>query len=85
MKPFLWSVPFKLFFVGFLLVFVGFVFVVIAGFVSGGWAGVVWILPFPPIVVGAGWPYPVWALVLTVILTVLGIVLFVFIRKRVRV
>lgn len=51
-------------------------------FLSGGSAGVVWVLPFPPILLGVGWPYPVWAVVLTVVLTVVGVVLFVLFRRK---
>ncbi|MFQ6065515.1 MAG: DUF131 domain-containing protein [Candidatus Bathyarchaeia archaeon] len=53
-------------------------------FLSGGSAGVVWVLPFPPIIWGVGWPYPVWAVSLTVALTVVGVVLFVLFRRRAR-
>lgn len=84
MKPFLWSMPFRLFFFGFLLMFVGIVLVMFAGFLSGGSAGVVWIFPFPPIVLGVGWPYPVWAIILVFVLTVLGIVVFVLFRREAR-
>jgi uncharacterized membrane protein len=73
--------PFKLFFLGFLLTFMGVVLVMIAGSLSGDSAGFVWVLPFPPVVFGVGWPYPVWVIVLVVALTVVGIVLFVLLRK----
>jgi uncharacterized membrane protein len=75
-------VPFKLFFLGFLLTFVGVVLVMVSGFLSGDSAGFVWILPFPPVIFGVGWPYPVWVILLVIALTVVGIVLFVLFRKQ---
>jgi len=84
MKPFSWSMPLKLFLLGFLLAFVGIVFVMVAGFFSGGSGGLIWVLPFPPIIFGVGWPYPVWAVVLVVALTALGVVLFVLFRRQAR-
>jgi len=83
-KPFSWSVPLELFYVGFLLLFVGIVLVMVAGFVSGGSAGFVWILPFPPMVLGGGWSYPVRAAVFTIVLTAVGVVLLVLFRERAR-
>ena len=83
-EPFTWSVPLKLFLLGFLLTFVGVVLLMIAGFLSGGSAGFIWILPFPPIIFGAGWPYPIWAIALAVVLTALGVVLFVLLRRQMR-
>ncbi len=80
----LWSVPFKLFFLGFLLTFVGVVLLMVSGFLSGDSAGFVWVLPFPPVVFGVGWPYSVWVIMLVIALTVVGIVLFVLLRKEVR-
>ena len=84
MKPFSWAMPLRLLFFGFLLMFVGIVLVVIAGFLSGGSAGFVWILPFPPIILGAGWPYPIWVVIFAVAITALGIVLFILLRKEAR-
>ena len=74
--------PLKLFFLGFLLTFVGIVFVMIGGFLSDGSAGFVWILPFPPVIVGDGWFYPLWAILFAVAVTALGIILFVLFRKQ---
>jgi len=74
--------PFKVFFLGFLLTFVGIVLVMIAGFLSDGSAGFVWILPFPPIVVGDGWSYPLGAVVFAVAVTVLGVILFILFGKH---
>ena len=84
MKSFSWLMPLKIFFLGFLLMFFGVVLVMIAGFVSGGSVGFVWVLPFPSIVLGAGWPYLSWAIILAVALTALGIVLFILFRIRAR-
>ena len=74
--------PLKLFFLGFLLTFVGIVLVMIAGFLSDGSAGFVWVLPFPPIVVGDGWSYPLWAVLFAVAVTALGVILFILFRKQ---
>jgi len=74
--------PLKLFLLGFLLTFVGIVFVMVAGFLSDGSAGFVWILPFPPVIVGDGWSYPLWAILFAVAVTALGIILFVLFRKQ---
>lgn len=82
-KPLSWSMPLKLFYVGFLLMFVGVVLVMVSGFVADGSSGFVWIFPFPPIVFGGGWSYPVWVAVFAVVLTAVGVVLFVLWRKRV--
>lgn len=81
-KAFSWSMPLSLFFLGFLLTFVGMVFVMIADFVSDGSAGFVWILPFPPILVGDGGFYPLWAILFAVAIIVLGVILFVLFRKH---
>ena len=81
-KAFSWSMPLRLFFLGFLLMSVGIVLVMIAGFLSDGSAGFVWVLPFPPIVVGDGWSYPLWAVIFAVAVTALGVILFVLFRKQ---
>ena len=81
-KSFSWSMPLRLLFLGFLLMSVGIVLVMIAGFLSDGSAGFVWVLPFPPIVVGDGWSYPLWAVIFAVAVTVLGLILFVLFRKQ---
>jgi uncharacterized membrane protein len=81
-KPFAWLMPLKLFFLGFLLTFVGIMFVLIAGFLSGDSVGFIWILPFPPIIVGDGWSYPLWAILFAVAVTALGIILFVLFWKH---
>jgi len=81
-----WPRPFKLFLLGFLLIFIGIILVMIASIFLGASAGaVIWIIPFPPMFLGAGpHPYTAWAMILAIILTVLGIVLFIILRKQVR-
>ncbi len=56
----------------------------IASIFLGASAGaMIWILPFPPVIVGAG-PnlYPIWVAVLAVAVVVLGIVVFFALRRR---
>jgi len=48
---------------------------------SGG--AFIWILPFPPVVIGTG-SYPAWAVAVGVAVTVLGVALFVALRRRER-
>jgi len=81
-----WSTPFKLFILGFILMFTGIIVVMIATVLFGTPVGAgtfIWIFPFPPIVFGTG-PYAFWAILLSVALTVLGLVLFIRLRKRAR-
>lgn len=76
--------PFKLFLLGFLLVFVGVIVLIVAAVLQGGQAnvsGVVVIFVGPiPIVFGAG-PYAPFLLVLAIILTIIGFVLFLLMRR----
>jgi len=78
--------PFKLFLLGFLLIFIGIILVMIASVAGGVSAGaLIWILPFPPIFLGAGQhPYTVWAIILATILTILGVAFFIILRKQAR-
>jgi len=78
-----WSAPFKLFLLGFLLIFVGMIFVMIAAVLFGApatFGGIIFVGPIP-IVLGAG-PHSFWAIVLAVALTILGVILFLVLRKR---
>lgn len=78
-----WSAPFKLFLLGFLLIFMGMIFVIIAAVLFGAPAtsgAVIFVGPIP-IVLGAG-PHSLWAIVLAVALTILGLILFFALRKR---
>jgi len=79
-----WPLPFKLFLLGFLLIFIGMILVIIASVFWGVSAGaMIWIMPLPPIFLGAGpRPYTAWAIILAIILTILGAVLFITLRKR---
>lgn len=82
-KKFVVPNPFKLFFLGFFFMVIGTVFVVIVAIVSGETATastVIFVGPIP-IVLGAG-PYSILAIVLAVLLTILGIVVFVIWQKR---
>lgn len=83
LKKFAWPIPFKLFFLGFFVILIGTVLVVIAAILSGETAtagAVIFVGPIP-IILGTG-PYFIWAMVLAVVLTILGIVMFIIWRKR---
>ena len=85
MKPLSWSMPLKLFFLGFLLIFIGIVFIMITSIffeVPISIGTVIFVGPIP-IVLGAG-PYSIWAIILAVALTALGIGLFILLRKQAR-
>jgi len=84
-EAFEWSAPFKLFLLGFILMFTGIVVIIIAALLYGtatiSTGGLIWIIPLPPIVLGAG-PYAILTIMLAVCLTIVGIILFVVLRKR---
>jgi hypothetical protein len=64
--------------------FVGIIVMMIAAVLFGASAGagaVIWIFPLPPIGFGTG-PYAFWVILLGVALTVLGLILFIVLRKR---
>ena len=71
---------------GFVLVFVGVAVIFVAAVLSGGGSVgggvVIFIGPFP-IVIGAG-PDVTWIVLFSVIIAVLSVVLFLFMRRRVR-
>lgn len=83
-EAFTWSTPIKLFLLGFLIIFVGMIVMMIAAIFFGASAGaMIWILPFPPVIVGAGpYLYSMWVAVLAVAVVVLGVVVFFALRKR---
>lgn len=67
------------------MIFVGMVFMMIAAVFFGASAGaVIWIPPLPPIILGLG-QYPVWTILVVVVLTILGAVLFLIFRRRKRI
>jgi uncharacterized membrane protein len=74
----------KLFFVGFLLTFIGFIVLIIStvvqenSSVSGGL--IIFVGPIP-IILGSG-PYAVFAILLAVILTIIGFIMFFVLRKQ---
>jgi len=78
-----WTIPLRLFLLGFFLMFVGVVFLIVAAAlqgdtsISGGL--VIFIGPFP-IILGAG-PYAFLAVLFAVILTIVGFVVFFWLRK----
>jgi uncharacterized membrane protein len=83
LKAVSWSTPLKLFLLGFLLIFMGMIFVTIATVLSGtpaDFGAVVFVGPIP-IVLGAG-PHSLWAIALAVAITILGVILFLVLRKR---
>jgi uncharacterized membrane protein len=81
-----WSTPFKLFLLGFVLMFAGIIVIMIATVLFGASTdagAIIWVFPLPPIGFGTG-PYAFWAVLLGVALTVLGLILFIVLRKRAR-
>jgi len=78
------NVPFKLFMIGFLLMFAGVVVLVVSALVSGdgtiSFGGIVFVGPIP-IVLGAG-PYAFFAVVVAAVLTVIGFVMFWWLRRQ---
>jgi len=78
-----WTIPLRLFLLGFFLMLVGVVFLIAAAALQGNanasGALVIFIGPIP-IVLGAG-PHASLALLLAVILTIVGFVLFFWLRK----
>lgn len=78
------NLAFKLFLFGFLLVFLGVVVLIVAALFGGGVeaSGAVILFVGPvPIILGAG-PYSFFAILLAVVLTVIGFVVFVWTRKK---
>jgi len=77
------ATPFRLFFLGLLLMFVGIVVLIVAAGLQGGISvsggSVIFVGPIP-IVLGAG-PYSFFAIVLAVVLTIIGFVVFLWMRK----
>jgi len=74
---------FKLFFLGFLLMFAGIVVLIVAAALQGNTSvsigSVVFVGPIP-IILGAG-PYAFFAVLLAAILTIVGFILFFWLRK----
>lgn len=79
------TLPFKLFLLGFLIVFIGVIVLVVATVLQGGEAdvsSVVLIFVGPiPIILGAG-AYAPFLVILAVILTTIGFVVFFWMRKQ---
>ena len=82
LEVFPWPTPFKLFLLSFLLILVGTSFILIASVLPGTFSiGAVIFLGPIPIILGAG-PHSIWAIILAFTLTILGIVVFITLRKR---
>lgn len=81
-KPLL-TFPLKLFLLGFALIFLGMIFLLVSSILYGNAqttiGTVVFIGPIP-IILGSG-PYSIFAILLATILTILGIVFFLLLRK----
>jgi uncharacterized membrane protein len=79
-----WTWSIKLFFVGFFLAFIGFIFMIISMLLQGNssFSGglVIFVGPIP-IILGVG-PYAVFAILLAVTLTVVGLIVFLLLRKK---
>lgn len=81
------TLPFKLFLLGFLIVFVGVIVLVVAAVLQGDEADIssvvlVFVGPIP-VILGSG-PYAPFMLVLAVILTIIGFVVFFWMRREAR-
>jgi len=86
LEYFPWQTPFKVFLLGFILMFIGIIVTMVATVFFGASisAGTfIWILPLPPIGFGVG-PHAFWMILLAVALTILGLVLFIALRRRAR-
>ena len=82
LEVFPWATPFKLFLLSFLLILMGMIFIIIASVLPGTFSvGAIIFLGPIPIIVGAG-PHLVWVIILAFALTILGIVMFITLRKR---
>jgi uncharacterized membrane protein len=81
----IWATPMLLFLVGFFLMLAGIVVLMVAAMFQGNLslsgAGVIFIGPIP-IILGAG-PHALWAIVLALVLTVIGFIMFFLLRKQV--
>jgi len=79
----IWTFPMKLFLFGFLLMFAGIVVLIFAAALKGNMnvsgAGIFFIGPIP-IVLGVG-PHAFFAILLAAVLTIIGFVLFFWLRK----
>lgn len=77
-----WPTPMKLFLLGFALAVVGVILLTASALLSGAPAstGTVILIGPIPIILGAG-PYSHWVLLLAGILTALGVLLFIFLRR----
>ena len=73
----------KVFLAGFILIFIGMMILMIAGLMGGisqSFGLIVFVGPIP-IILGAG-KYPLLAILLAIILTVLGIIMFILLKKQ---
>jgi len=78
------TLPFKLFLLGFLLVFVGMIILVVAAVSQGNvdFSGVVLVFVGPiPVILGAG-PHAPFMIILAVVLTIIGFIVFFWMRKQ---
>jgi len=82
-EDFVWTVPLRLFLAGFFLMFLGAIVLIVASALQGdtnvSMGSVVFIGPIP-IVLGAG-PHAFFAILLAVILTIAGFIVFFWLRK----
>ncbi len=79
------SIPIKLFILGFLLIFIGIILTVLTPILLGisevGAGTIIWIFPFPPIILGAG-PLDI-GIITLIFLALIGLVLALIIWKLV--
>ena len=78
-----WTTPIKLFFAGFVLIFIGFIFLIMSkalqeDYISGG---LIFFVGPVPIVLGSG-PLGFVSILLAIILTIIGFIVFLLLRKQ---
>jgi uncharacterized membrane protein len=83
LKRLTWPLPLKLFLFGLSLMLTGTLLVVITAIFSGepfAAGTVIFVGPIP--IIWGTWPYSLWTVILAIVLTILGIVMFIIGRKR---
>lgn len=82
-EDFVWAVPLRLFLIGFFLMFLGVIVLIVAAVLQGDTSvsgGLIILIGPIPIILGAG-PHASLALLLAVILTIVGFIVFFWLRK----
>lgn len=78
------NITMKLFFIGFLLIFTGVIIVIIAAVLNGNsnvTGGLIIFVGPIPIILGSG-PYAFYAILFAIMLTIVGFIIFFFLREK---